>query len=102
MSDIVEIVYMAEAKKEIAALPENQQARVVGRIEQVRKVGWQDSLENKTVKKLEGQIYEIRVTGKGTAYRVLCFQMGGKNGRIVVTTSCEAKSKLLGSSGAPR
>ncbi len=95
MSDIANIVYMAEARKEIAALPAADQARVVARIEQVQKTGWQNALETQTVKKLRGDIYEIRVAGKGSAYRVLCFQTGGQGGRIVVTTSCETKSNLL-------
>lgn len=95
MSDVSEIEYTEEASKELASIPADRRAAVLSKIQQVKLKGWQKSLEVRDVKKLEGEIYEIRQVGKGASFRVLCFQTGGETGRIVVTTTCAAKSKLL-------
>lgn len=96
MSDAVEIEYTADAVTELRDVPPELRAAVLSKIEQLRHVGWQKALEIQLVKKLRGDIHEIRQTGKGAAYRILCFQTGGKHARIVVVLSCVAKKKLLG------
>lgn len=95
MSDVAEILFTSDALTEIKAVPAAQRALVLAKIAQVQKVGWQQSLENRAVKKLKDEIFEIIQKGKGAAYRVLCFTAKGEDGRIVVTTSCVAKSTLL-------
>jgi phage-related protein len=95
MSEITEITYTEEAEAEIDALPATDRARVLAKIQLVKDVGWQMALREQRVKKLRGEIYEVRITGRGAAYRVFCFPHGAQRGRLVVTTSCVKKSWLL-------
>ena len=94
MSDIRNILVTDDAQREIKELPARERARVVSRIELLRRKGWQLSAQAQDIKRLDGEIWEIRVVGKGPAYRLLCFQAPGQPGRIVVVTSCIAKSAI--------
>lgn len=95
MSDISAIVFTDDAAAEIARIPAPLRAIVLSKIEQVQMVGWQQSLTNRSVKKIGDEIFEIIQKGRGAAYRVLCFTTRGPDGRLVVTTSCVAKSTML-------
>lgn len=89
-----------EARQEILAFGKAAAARIGERIRHAQEVGWQESQAIGLIKNLgtlEPGIHEIIVKGKGEAYRVLCFPVGMRDGRLVVLTSCVAKSKLLGS-----
>lgn len=93
MHDKVTAEYTEWVLKEIEELPTNEQVRVVRRISVLEGKGWSVSARDDDIKHLDGEIWELRVLGKGAAYRVLFFQVPGDPGRIVVLTSCVAKSQ---------
>ncbi|HEX2205887.1 MAG TPA: hypothetical protein VHG91_21410 [Longimicrobium sp.] len=99
MSDGFEVEVTDDARREIWALGNKAAVRIVERIRYVKGVGWQASQQNGLIKNLgdiEPGMFEILVKGRGEAYRVFCFPVGMRHGRLVVLTSCVAKSKLLG------
>lgn len=100
MKDGFQVEVTDDAGQEILSFGNAAAARIGERIRHAQAVGWQESQQIGLVKNLgniEPGIYEILVKGKGEAYRLLCFPVGMRDGRLVVLTSCVAKSKLLGS-----
>lgn len=98
MTDGFQVELTDEAQQEILGFGKAAAARIGERIRQAQEVGWQESQKIRLVKNLgsiEPGIYEIIVKGKGEAYRILCFPVGMRDGRLVVLTSCVAKSRLL-------
>ena len=81
----------------IAELEELQRLdrwRVFNRIGVLEDKGWGDSMRRKDVVPLKDGIYELRVVGRGPAYRVLFFVMPGNPGRLAVLTSCVRKASM--------
>lgn len=98
MTDGFQVELTDDARREIVGFGKAAAARIGERIRHAQEVGWQESQTIGLVKNLgsiEQGIYEIIVKGKGEAYRILCFPVGMRNGRLVVLTSCVAKSRLL-------
>lgn len=56
--------------------------------------GWAASVQSRDVAELEGGIWELRVVGRGPAYRILFFVVPDGSGRAVVLTACTAKASI--------
>lgn len=94
MSDAVEVVYSSWYNEELEGLPEHHKARVERRIDVFVEKGWSSSMRDETIALLQDGIYELRVVGRGPAFRVLFFLAPGRSPRVVVLTACLAKAKL--------
>jgi phage-related protein len=94
MSDYVQLVLTSWFRAELDELPTDQSARVSARLRLLQRKGWTYSVQTNDVEELEDGIYEVKVHGKGPAYRVLFFVVPGNPGRLVVLTNCVAKGLL--------
>jgi putative component of toxin-antitoxin plasmid stabilization module len=94
MDDGIDLVFSSWYNEELAALPSEQQARIEARIGRLPMKGWMEAMADRTIAPLRDGIYEIRVLGTGPAFRVLFFVVPGRTPRIVVLTSCVAKSVM--------
>ncbi len=87
------------AADEIRSFGPRGAARIEERLRIVRAAGWEAARSAGMVRdlgRLAKGIFEIRVTGRGEAYRLLCFATGDGSGRIVVVAGCVEKSRLIG------
>jgi hypothetical protein len=94
MRDQVRAEYTPWFLDELDELPPDQQARVVRRVQMLERKGWTISVRDDDIKSLDGMIWELRVIGKGPAYRVLFAPLPGKNGRIALLTNCVSKGLM--------
>lgn len=94
MGDEFEVVYSSWYNTDLEDLPRQQASRIEKKIRTMRRKGWRDSLGDRTVTPLRDGIHELRVIGKGPAYRVLFFVVPGRSPRVVVLTACVAKSVM--------
>jgi putative component of toxin-antitoxin plasmid stabilization module len=94
MGDALEVVSTPWFKEEVLALPEMDQDRIDRCIRNLLDKGWNDAVRDRTVKSLRDGIYELRILGHGPAYRLLFFLMPGRTPRLVVLTTCAAKSLM--------
>jgi len=94
MSDAVRVESTEWFENELRELPPDQQARVLRRVSLLERKGWTISTKDKDLVPLEDGIWEVRVVGKGPAYRVLCFEVPQEPGRIVVLTNCVKKGLM--------
>lgn len=94
MDEGIDIVFTSWYNEELAALPGEQQARIEARIRRLPAKGWGEAMADRTIAPLRDGIYEIRVLGTAAAFRVLFFVVSGRTPRIVVLTSCVAKSAM--------
>ncbi|HWK89182.1 MAG TPA: helix-turn-helix domain-containing protein [Longimicrobium sp.] len=94
MADEVKALFSGWMSDELRALPPDQQARVVRRVSLLERKGWSASVRSRDVVHLEDEIWELRVVGKGPAYRLLFFVVEGSVPRIVVLTGCVGKSVM--------
>jgi hypothetical protein len=88
------------AADEIRSFGPRAAARIEERLRIVRAAGWEGARSAGMIRdlgRIAKGIFEIRVTGRGEAYRLLCFATGDGSGRIVVVAGCVQKSRLLGS-----
>lgn len=92
MSERVEIVATPWYEAERERLGKEDQDRVERRLTLLRDKRWGDALRDETVKHLREGIYEVRVLGRGSAFRLLFFLAPGRSPRLVVLTTCVAKS----------
>jgi putative component of toxin-antitoxin plasmid stabilization module len=94
MSDVVEVVHSSWYNADLETLADIYRERVERRIDVFVDKGWASSVRDRTVVPLRDGIYELRVLGKGAAFRVLFFLVPGHSPRVVVLTACVAKAKL--------
>lgn len=94
MSDEIEVVKTDEFIAEVVVVPPNERARIERRLRTLRKKGWSASIKDRTVAPLRDGIYEVRVLGRGTAYRLLFCLIPGRSPRVVLLTTCVAKSLM--------
>lgn len=94
MSDVVDVVYSYWYNADVEMLTDAHRERVERRIDVFVDKGWRSSVQDRTVAPLEDGIYELRVLGRGAAFRVLFFVVPGRSPRVVVLTACLAKAKL--------
>lgn len=64
------------------------------RIATLRSKGWGTSAQQRDIVRLTADIRELRVLGRGAAYRVLFFALPGDPDRIVVLTNCVKKGLM--------
>lgn len=79
---------------ELRELPPDQQARVIRRVRIFEEKGWNASAADQDIKKLEGEIWELRIHGKGPAYRILFFPDPSNPRRVVVLVNCVKKGLM--------
>lgn len=87
------------AAEEIRSYGTRAAARIEQRLRIVRAAGWEAARSAGMIRdlgRIAKGIFEIRVTGRGEAYRLLCFATGDGSGRVVVVAGCVQKSRLLG------
>lgn len=99
MIEPLRIELLPIAADEIRSLGPVAAARIEAKLRIIRAAGWEAARAGEMIRdlgSLEKGIHEIRVTGRGEAYRLLCFATGDRTGRIVVLASCIRKSRLLG------
>lgn len=94
MRDAVEIVTTSWYDAELRQLPLRDQDRIVDRLKVFGQKGWRQAMEDATVKHLRDGIHELRVLGRGAAFRVLFFVVPGRSPRVIVLTTCAAKSLM--------
>jgi hypothetical protein len=94
MSDMLEVVNTEWYDAELAAMPAEYAARVIKRVDVLRQKPWGAALADRTVAPLRDGIYELRILGRGAAFRVLFFLAPGRSPRLVVLTTCVAKSAM--------
>jgi phage-related protein len=94
MGDDLEIVATPWYDAELSALPDPAQARVETQLERLRERTWESAITDQRIKRLQHGIYELRILGHGAAYRVLFFVAPGRSPRMLVLTTCVAKSMM--------
>ncbi len=94
MSDRIEVVTTSWYDAEFETLALEGRARIENRLFTLCRKGWMDAMADRTVAALRDGIYELRVLGRGSAFRVLFFVVPGRSPRLVVLTSAVAKSTM--------
>lgn len=94
MRDEVEVVGSEWYNEEVRALPRRDRDRIDKKVEYLREKGWTRSVGHQSVKHLRSGIYELRVLGRGAAYRLLFFVVPGRSPRCIVLTACVPKSVM--------
>lgn len=94
MSDALEIVASSWYQLELQALPEAHRDRIIAKVLDCAAKGWSASMSDETIKHLQDGIYELRILGRGAAFRLLFFVVPGRQPRLVVLTTCAAKSRM--------
>jgi putative component of toxin-antitoxin plasmid stabilization module len=77
---------------ELGVLPKAHQDQIQRKLIAFAAKGWFAAMADGTVKHLQDGIYELRVLGHGPAFRLLFFVMPGRSPRVIVLTTCAAKS----------
>ncbi len=94
MTDRLEVVSTPWYETELLALPRPDRDRVERRLKGLSARGWRRSIADQRIKHLRDGIHELRVLGRGSAYRLLFFVIPGRDARVVVLTTCAAKSLM--------
>lgn len=94
MSDSLEVVPTSWFITEVRALQKKERDRIDRKLTNFVQKGWREAVADGSVKHLRDGIHELRVLGKGAAFRILFFLMPGRSPRVVVLTSCAAKSVI--------
>jgi phage-related protein len=92
MIDAIEAVHTEWFTEELEALPPDQQARVLRRIDTFERKGWRISAADEDIKELRDNVWELRVIGKGPAYRALFCPFTGATKRFALLTNCVKKA----------
>ncbi len=93
MTDIRRIVLTEEASGAIRWLPADEGARITRALYKLQRFGWTDALKIRLVAHLSGHIHEVRVPGRGRAYRLTCFTVPEGESSTVVIVDCIPKSR---------
>jgi putative component of toxin-antitoxin plasmid stabilization module len=94
VSDSLEIVASSWFRQEFGELQKDQRKRINRKLMEFTAKGWSAAMADQTVKHLRDGIYELRVPGRGPAFRLLFFVVPGRRPRVVVLTTCAAKSLM--------
>jgi hypothetical protein len=65
--------------------------RVTRKLRTVRNKKWSEAIADRSIAPLTDGIHEVRILGRGAAYRLLCFVAPGRGVRLVVLTGCVNK-----------
>ncbi|HEX2076689.1 MAG TPA: type II toxin-antitoxin system RelE/ParE family toxin [Longimicrobium sp.] len=94
MSDALEVETTEWFEEEVLALPGPDQNRINRRLRGLPRKGWNAAIRDGTVSPLRDGIHELRIMGRGSAYRILFFLMPGRTPRLVVLTTCATKELM--------
>jgi hypothetical protein len=95
VNDEVQLVPSSWFVQEFFALPVHLQERVAKRLQTFGEKGWSASTSSRDIVALnEEGIWELRVLGRGAAFRVLFFLDPRERRRVVVLTTCASKSSI--------
>jgi phage-related protein len=94
MDDTVEVVTSPWYMRELRALPRDNRDQIQRKLIAFAAKGWSAAMADQTVKHLQDGIYELRVLGHGPAFRLLFFVVPGRRPRVIVLTTCAAKSLM--------
>lgn len=94
MSDEIEVVASSWYTAEVRALPVDHRDRIDRKLTSLVAKGWSAAITDRSVKHLRDGIHELRVLGQGAAFRLLFFLAPGRSPRMVVLTTCAAKSAM--------
>jgi putative component of toxin-antitoxin plasmid stabilization module len=76
-------------------LPDDARAWIARKLSDLRNKPWDAAVRDRTVAPLRDGIWEVRIPGHGAAYRLLFFIVPGRSPRVIVLTSCVAKSRMV-------
>lgn len=94
MSDALEVETTPWYEEEVLALPRPDQNRINRRLRALPRKGWNAAIRDGTVSPLRDGIHELRILGRGSAYRILFFLAPGRTPRLVVLTTCATKELM--------
>jgi hypothetical protein len=94
VNDEVQLVPSSWFTQEFSALPVHLQERVAKRLQTFEQKGWSASTSSRDIVALKDGIWELRVLGRGAAFRVLFFLDPRERSRVVVLTTCASKSSI--------
>jgi hypothetical protein len=94
VNDDIEVVVTDSYEADLALLPRIDQLRVTRKVDSLRRKTWNGAMGDRSVAPLMDGIYEVRVLGRGAAYRLLFFLAPGRSPRAVVLTACIAKGLM--------
>jgi hypothetical protein len=94
VNDGIEVVETSWYRAELALLPRADRLRVERKVRTVRSKKWSEAVADRSIAPLMDGIYEVRVLGRGAAYRLLFFVAPGRAVRAVVLTACVNKSVM--------
>lgn len=94
MTNTVEVELTGDCRAELRELAKAERDWINQKIRHFMGKGWSAAMADQSVKHLDDGIHELRVLGKGAAFRLLFFIVPGRSPRMVVMTSCAAKSAL--------
>lgn len=92
MGDLLEVVTSSWYMLELGALPKDYRDQIQRKLVAFAAKGWSAAMADQTIKHLQDGIYELRVLGHGAAFRLLFFVVPGRRPRVIVVTTCAAKS----------
>jgi mRNA-degrading endonuclease RelE of RelBE toxin-antitoxin system len=95
MSDTFKVVFSSWFRDEVRRIPDDDRSWIARKLGDLRKKSWSEAVRDRTVAPLRDGIWEVRVLGHGAAYRLLFFIVPGRSPRMVVLTSCAAKSAMV-------
>jgi hypothetical protein len=99
MSDDMEVVVTGWYEADLALLPKPDRERVTRKLVSLSQKPWSAAIADRTIAPLRDGIYEVRVLGRGAAYRLLAFVAPGRSPRLVVVTACVAKAVMKKKAG---
>jgi hypothetical protein len=94
MSDEMKVVVTGWYQADLAVLPKPDRERVTRKLVSLSEKTWSAAMADRTIAPLMDGIYEVRVLGRGAAYRLLFFVVQGRSPRLVVVTACVAKAVM--------
>jgi putative component of toxin-antitoxin plasmid stabilization module len=90
----MEVVLTEWYHRDLELLPRLEKMRVERKVVSLSSKPWSAAIADRTIAPLMDGIYEVRILGRGAAYRVLFFVAPGRSPRLVVVTTCAAKAVM--------
>jgi hypothetical protein len=94
VNDAIEVVVTDWYEEDLAPLPGVDQLRIARKVDTLRRKKWSAAIADRSIAPLVDGIYEVRVLGRGAAYRLLFFLAPGRSPRAVVLTACVTKGVM--------
>jgi hypothetical protein len=94
VNDGIEVMVTKGYEEDLSLLPGVDQLRVTRKVDTLRRKKWSAAIADRSIAPLVDGIYEVRVLGRGAAYRLLFFLAPGWSPRVVVLTACVTKGVM--------